>query len=161
MMERGHTIADFKRVVDVFRQTFAEVTLSTDFIVGFPTETQDDFLATMRLLRQVSPIKVNITRFSPRMGTKAFDLEPVIGRDTKERSRMLTAEHHRVAYERNLQSLGRTYAALAVERGKNQSTILYSDSYRPIVVEQSLPLGVRYKVRATGATPTYLIGTLS
>ena len=161
VMERGHTISDFKRVVKAFRHTFADITLSTDFIVGFPTETDDDFRATMRLLREVSPLKVNITRFSPRRGTKAFDLEPVISRITKERSRTLTAEHHRTAYERNLESLGRTCRALAVERGKHQSTILYSDSYRPIVVEQNLPLGVRYTVQATRAMPTYLIGTLS
>jgi MiaB-like tRNA modifying enzyme len=161
LMERGHTIADFKRVAKVFRQTFADVTISTDFIVGFPTESDDDFRATMRLLREVRPLKVNITRFSPRMGTKAFNLEPVVSRITKERSRMLTAEHHRIAYEENLQWLGKTCEALAVERGKNQSTILYSDSYRPIIVEQSLPLGVRYVVQAARATPTYLIGTLS
>jgi MiaB-like tRNA modifying enzyme len=161
LMERGHTIADFKRVVQVFRQTFADVTTSTDFIVGFPTESDDDFRATMRLLRAVRPLKVNITRFSPRIGTKAFNLEPVVSRITKERSRMLTAEHHRIAYEENIQSLGKTYSALAVERGKNQSTILYTDSYRPIVVKRELPLGIRYTVEVAGATPTYLIGTHS
>jgi MiaB-like tRNA modifying enzyme len=161
LMERGHTIADFKRVVQVFRQTFADVTISTDFIVGFPTESDDDFRATMRVLREVRPLKVNITRFSPRMGTKAFNLEPVVSRITKERSRMLTAEHHRIAYEENLKKLGKIYEAVAVERGKNQSTVLYSDNYQPIVVEQNLALGVRYAVRAARATPTYLIGILS
>jgi threonylcarbamoyladenosine tRNA methylthiotransferase CDKAL1 len=160
LMERGHTIADFKHVIQEFRQKLGDVTISTDFIVGFPTETNDDFRATMRLLREVSPLKVNITRFSPRKGTKAFNLNPVISRIAKERSRMLTAEHHRIAYERNWQSLGRAYSALAVERGKNESTILYTDNYRPIVVEQNLPLGVRYTVQATSAKPTYLIGTL-
>jgi threonylcarbamoyladenosine tRNA methylthiotransferase CDKAL1 len=160
-MERDYAVSDFKCIFARFRRACRDITLSTDFIVGFPTETDDDFQATMQLLREVRPLKVNITRFSQRKGTSAFVLEPVTGRIVKERSRMLTAEHHRIAYRRNCKSLGKTYGALAVERGKNGSTILYSDSYRPIVVAHELTLGVRYAVLVTGATPTYLVGTLS
>ena len=160
-MERGYAVFDFKRIVARFRRAYRDITLSTDFIVGFPAETDDDFRATMQLLREVRPLKVNITRFSQRKGTPAFVLEPVNGRVTKERSRMLTAEHHRIAYRRNRKSLGKTYGALAVERGKNGSTVLYSDNYRPIVVADGLMLGVRYAVLVTGITPTYLVGTLS
>lgn len=160
-MERGYAVSDFKRIVARFRHAYRDITISTDFIVGFPTETDGDFRATMQLLREVRPLKVNITRFSQRKGTPAFVLEPVTGRVTKERSRMLTAEHHRIAYRRNRQSLGKTYGALAVERGKNGSTILYSDSYRPLVVARELMLGVRHAVFVIRATPTYLVGTLS
>jgi tRNA A37 methylthiotransferase MiaB len=88
-------------------------------------------------------------------------LKPVVGRVAKERSRMLTTGHHRIAHEQNCLSLGKTFRALAVERGKNESTILYNDNYRPIVVARKLTLGVRYAVLVTKATPTYLIGTLS
>lgn len=160
-MERGYTVYDFKRIVARFRRACRDITLSTDFIVGFPTETDEDFRATMQLLREVRPVKVNITRFSQRKGTPAFVLKPVTGRIVKERSRKLTVEHHRIAYRLNRKSFGKTYGALAVERGKNESTILYSDSYRPIVVSHELTLGVRYMVLVTGATPTYLVGTLS
>ena len=160
-MERGYTVPDFKRIVAIFRRAYRDITLSTDFIVGFPTETEEDFRATMQLLRAVRPLKVNITRFSQRKGTPAFVLEPVTGRVTKERSRMLTAEHHRIAYRENCKSIGKIYGALAVERGKNGSTILYTDSYRPIVVAHELTLGTRYAVLVTRTTPTYLVGTLS
>jgi 2-methylthioadenine synthetase len=115
----------------------------------------------MQLIREIRPVKVNITRFSKREGTPAFILEPVVGRVAKERSRMLTTEHHRIAYEQNCLSFGKNYRALAVERGKNGSTILYNDSFRPIVVMRKLTLGVRYALLVTKATPTYLIGTLS
>jgi threonylcarbamoyladenosine tRNA methylthiotransferase CDKAL1 len=160
-MERDYTVSDFKRIVARFRHANRDITLSTDFIVGFPTETEEDFRATMQLLRAVRPLKVNITRFSQRKGTPAFVLEPVTSRVTKERSRMLTAEHHRIAYRQNCKSLGKIYGALAVERGKNGSTILYTDSYRPIVVAHELTLGTRYAVLVTRTTPTYLVGTLS
>ena len=160
-MERGYTVPDFKRIVARFRRADRDITLSTDFIVGFPSETAEDFRATMQLIREIRPVKVNITRFSKRKGTSAFILEPVVGRIAKERSRMLTVEHHRIAYEQNSLNVGKIYGALAVERGKNASTILYNDRYRPIVVARELTLGVRYALRVTNATPTYLVGTLS
>ena len=160
-MGREYTVSDFKRIVASFRRAYRDITLSTDFIVGFPTETAEDFQATMQLFREIRPIKVNITRFSKREGTPAFILKPVVGRVAKERSRMLTTGHHRIAYEQNCLSLGKTFRALAVERGKNESTILYNDNYRPMVVARKLTLGVRYAVLVTKATPTYLIGTLS
>ena len=160
-MEREYTVSDFKRIVARFCRAYRDITLSTDFIVGFPSETAEDFQATMQLIREIRPVKVNITRFSKRKGTSAFFLEPVVGRVAKERSRMLTEEHHRIAYEQNCLSFGKNYRALAVERGKNGSTILYNDSFRPIVVARKLTLGVRYELLVTNATPTYLIGTLS
>ena len=92
---------DFKHIVSSFRHELRDVTVSTDFIVGFPSETAEDFRATVDLLREVTPLKVNITRFSRREGTAAFFLKPVTGRVQKDRSRMLTAEHHRVARQRN------------------------------------------------------------
>jgi MiaB-like tRNA modifying enzyme len=161
LMQRGHMVFDFKHIVSSFRQELRDVTVSTDFIVGFPTETAEDFRATLDLLREVAPLKVNITRFSRREGTEALFLKPVTGRVQKDRSRMLTAEHHRVARQRNRAYIEKSYSALAVERGKNGSTILYNDNYRPIVVPRKLALGVFYAVRVTGVTPTYLIGSLN
>jgi MiaB-like tRNA modifying enzyme len=161
LMERGHTVSDFKHIVSSFRHELRDVTVSTDFIVGFPSETSEDFLATVDLLREVAPLKVNITRFSQREGTKASFLRPVTGRVQKDRSRTLTAEHHRVARQRNCECIGESYRALAVERGKKGGTVLYNDNYRPIVVLRELPLGLFYAVRITGVTSTYLIGSLN
>jgi threonylcarbamoyladenosine tRNA methylthiotransferase CDKAL1 len=160
LMGRGHTVSDFKHIVSSFRHALRDVTVSTDFIVGFPGETAEDFRATVDLLREVMPLKVNITRFSRREGTAAFLLRPVTGRIQKDRSRMLTAEHHRVARQRNREYIGKSYRALAVERGKRGSTVLYNDNYRPIVVPRELPLGVFYAVRVIGVTSTYLLGSL-
>ena len=161
LMERGHRVSDFKHVVSSFRHELRDVTVSTDFIVGFPSETSEDFRATVDLLREVAPLKVNITRFSQREGTKASFLRPVTGRVQKDRSRTLTAEHHRVARQRNCECIGESYRALAVERGKKGGTVLYNDNYRPIVVLRELPLGLFYAVRITGVTSTYLIGSIN
>ncbi len=158
LMKRGHTVLDFERCVSTFARRFPELTISTDFIVGFPTETESDFRSTLELLRRAKPVKVNITRFSPRSGTDAAALEPVTSRIVKDRSRMLTAEHHRIAYQQNSALVGESYNALAVEHGKHGSTTLYNDNFRPIVTRQVLPLGTSHDVTITGATPTYLRG---
>jgi tRNA A37 methylthiotransferase MiaB len=79
----------------------------------------------------------------------------------KERSRTLTLEHHKIAYFENKKWLGRKLNALAIERGKGYSTVLYNDFYRPIVVEGELKLGCRYDVIIREITPTYLIGNLT
>jgi tRNA A37 methylthiotransferase MiaB len=160
LMERGHTVSDFVRCVSKFKQRYRHGTISTDFIVGFPTETDADFQLTRQLLQDIKPLKVNITRFSPREGTAAVSLCPVTPRVVKDRSRILTVEHHRVAHEQNRKFIGKKYAALAVEKGKNRSTILYNDSYRPIVIPGVLPLGTKHAVKVIEATPTYLLGIL-
>ncbi|MGZ4902174.1 MAG: tRNA (N(6)-L-threonylcarbamoyladenosine(37)-C(2))-methylthiotransferase [Halobacteriota archaeon] len=160
LMERGHTVSDFKRCVSAFEQRFPEITLSTDFIVGFPTETENEFKSTMKLLRATKPVKVNITRFSPRAGTAAASFDLVTSRIVKDRSRTLTIEHHRIAYRKNCRLIGKSYSAFAAERGKNGSTVLYNDNYRPIVSAQALPLGLFYTIKITRATPTYLRGDI-
>jgi threonylcarbamoyladenosine tRNA methylthiotransferase CDKAL1 len=161
LMGRGYTVSDFKRIVSAFRHEFKDITISTDFIVGFPSETAEDFRATVNLLRDIAPLKVNITRFSRREGTEASFLRPVTGSVQKDRSRKLTAEHHLVSRQRNRECTGRSYRALAAETVKKGSTVLYNDNYRPIVVPRELPLGASYAVRVTGATATYLLGSLN
>jgi MiaB-like tRNA modifying enzyme len=160
LMGRNYSISYFKSVLAKFRSKFKDLTLSTDFIVGFPYETEHDFNLTLDLLKAVRPLKVNITRFSRRKGTTAFHLPQILNRTVKERSRALTVEHHKVAYFENKKWLGETFNALAVERGRGGSTVLYNDFYRPIVAEGEVKLGDRYDVTVREITPTYLIGNL-
>jgi threonylcarbamoyladenosine tRNA methylthiotransferase CDKAL1 len=160
LMGRNYSISYFKSVVAKFRSEFKDLTLSTDFIVGFPYETEHDFKLTLDLLKVVRPLKVNITRFSKREGTAAYHLPQTLNRTMKERSRALTWEHHKVAYFENKKWLGETFNALAVERGRGSSYVLYNDFYRPIVVEGEVKLGDRYDVTIRDITPTYLIGNL-
>ena len=161
LMGRNYSISHFKRNVAKFRAVFKDLTLSTDFIVGFPYETDHDFKLTLDLLKKLKPLKVNITRFSKREGTEAYHMPQIPHRTVKERSRTLTLEHHKTAYFENKKLLGRKLNALAIERGKGHSTVLYSDFYRPIVVEGELKLGCRCDVIICEITPTYLIGNLT
>ena len=160
-MGRGYTLADFERVVSVFRTVAPESTLSTDIIVGYPGESEEDHDANLEMIRRVRPDIVNVTRYSPRPGTEAFELgRGVVGWKAKDRSRALTEARFEVSLARNERLVGVERRALATERGKNDSTILRTDDYRQVVVREVLPLRRFYQVVVDDATPTYLIGSL-
>ncbi len=156
-MERGYEVADFKSIVDAVRTSVPEITLSTDLIVGYPGEDEADHSANLALIREVRPDIVNVTRFSPRPGTKAAEAPGrVAGWKAKERSRQITELRFEVALERNRKHLGRRARALSTERGKPGTTILRTDDYKQLVVPEELQLSRFYEVEITDATPTYL-----
>lgn len=157
-MDRGYTVSDFERIVRVVRERVPNLTLSTDLIVGYPGEDESDHLASLDLIRRTRPDIVNVTRFSPRPGTRAVDSGPkVVGWKAKERSREVTELRFEIALEKNQSMVGRTYRALATERGKNKSTILRTDEYKQIVVRENLVLNKYYELQVKEATPTHLV----
>lgn len=159
-MERGYTLDEFEGLVSRIRSSVPDMTLSTDLIVGYPGESEEDHQANMRLIRRVRPDIVNVTRFSPRPGTKAARAgPPVVGWKAKERSRELTRLRFEVSLARNQEFVGKTVVALATESGKGRSTVLRTDGYKQVVVREELPLGRFYELRIEEATPTYLVGT--
>jgi len=160
-MGRGYSSADFRNIVSRLRAEVPTITLSTDIIVGYPGETDEDHRSNMEILSQVEPDIVNVTRFSPRPGTvAAAEPNQVVGWKAKNRSRELTALRFRIGLKKNQMLIGRSVRALSTERGKADSTIFRTDEYKQIVVPLELELGRWSVVRVTRATPTYLIGVL-
>jgi tRNA-2-methylthio-N6-dimethylallyladenosine synthase len=84
-MNRRHTRAQYLDLVAAFRTTRADLALSSDFIVGFPGETDADFDATMDLVAAVSYAQAFSFKYSPRPGTPAATHETQIDEDTKSR----------------------------------------------------------------------------
>jgi len=157
-MNRRHTSEDFKYIVDTFRNNFPGMVISTDFIVGYPTETEQDFIDTLELLKVIRPQKVNITRYSPRPNTPSSQLRDLPSWKKKERSRRLTEVHHTINRELLRKRIGDTTHLLTTEVGKDNSTVGRDIYYNNIVVKEDLPLGNWYDVKITGSTITYLIG---
>ncbi len=114
-MNRDHTVQDFVDIVEGVRKKIPEATISTDIIVGYPTETKDDFLETLQLLRKTKPDIINISRFSPRPGTKAKKLKQLTTQELKRRSR----ETHDLVMDLNRESrrvlVGKRYDVLVTE----------------------------------------------
>ena len=154
-------MAEFETIVSRMRSRVPELTLSTDVIAGYPGEAEADHEDNLSMIQRLRPDIVNVTRFSPRPGTKAAaQAEPVIGRVAKRRSRELTSARFDVSLEINESMIGRSMTALATERGRGSSTVLRNDAYKQIVVKDEVPLRRFYEVTIIEATPTYLIGRL-
>ncbi|MGM0397683.1 MAG: tRNA (N(6)-L-threonylcarbamoyladenosine(37)-C(2))-methylthiotransferase [Halobacteriota archaeon] len=136
-MRRQHSVEEFREVVATFEAALEDWTLSTDFIVGFPTETDDDFQASMDLLRAVEPEKINVTRFSKRPGTDAAGMKGLGGTLKKERSSAMTDLKMDVVGAAYEDIVGTTRRVLAVEPGRRDSVQTFDDAYHQIVVQNA------------------------
>ena len=158
-MGREYSLNDFISIVKCVRDRVPRVTLSTDLIVGYPGESEDDHRRNLAVVADLRPDIVNVTRFSSRPGTRAaLASNPVVGWKAKDRSREITELRFEVAEERNREWVGELVSALATEQGKKMSTILRNDEYKQLVVPEVLPLGSYSTVEVVDATPTYLLG---
>jgi threonylcarbamoyladenosine tRNA methylthiotransferase CDKAL1 len=161
-MRRQHQVSEFREVVETFDAHLEEWTLSTDFIVGFPTEDDADFEASMDLLREVRPEKINVTRFSKRPGTDAAEMKGLGGTKKKERSKAMTDLKMDVVGAAHEAMVGTEREVLAVEDGTNDSVKCRDDAYRQIIVQNAgdhgVELGDRLAVEVTGHNTVYALG---
>jgi len=158
-MGRKYTIDDFLQVVKEFREAFLDITISTDIIVGFPGESEEDFLDSAELIKSLKPNILNITRFSPRPKTEAMNMEDKIpSRIAKERSRELTKIHEDISREINKEFVDRKERILITEPGKNDTMMGRTDTYKPVVVEDEVQVGDFVDVEITEARDIYLKG---
>ena len=88
-MKRGYKVKDFVEIVEKFRKEIPNLFLSTDIIVGFPGETEEDFQKTVELLKKMKPQKVNISKFGPRPGTESAKMKLLDVKTINKRSKTL------------------------------------------------------------------------
>ena len=157
-MNRGHSVSDFVFIVGQFRKAFPDLTLSTDFIIGYPTETEEDHIESINTLDAVGADKVNITRFSKRPKTLAYSLHDMPDWIKKNRSREMAKTHLKLSEMRNKCWIGKTVNVLITEQGKNNTSVGRDMTYKNIVIKDRLPLGTKHQVLIIDAMPTYLIG---
>jgi tRNA-2-methylthio-N6-dimethylallyladenosine synthase len=82
-MNRKHVMADYLRIVDRLREARPDIALSTDIIVGFPGETEEDFAGTMRTVQTVGFAQAYSFKYSARPGTPAADREGQVAEHVK------------------------------------------------------------------------------
>ena len=100
-MKRGHTVNTYRNIVKAFRKEIPEITIATDVIIGFPSETNEDFLKTIDLLKETEPDIINSSKYSRRSGTEACKLKQVDSYIVKQRSELLHHLVREIAVKRN------------------------------------------------------------
>ncbi len=159
-MKRGHTSETFRDVTNKFRKKFPEFTISTDIIVGFPTETKEDFEKTVELIKETKPDIVNLSRYSARPGTEAAEWEQVDVTEVKRRSKEIFNLTNQISRENNQDWIGWKGDVLFDEnsddgiRGRNFA-------YKPIFVKEPIKIGQSRCVKIVGATNHSLVGEIA
>ncbi len=162
-MRRFYSTADFIEMVEAFRRAFPKSTLATDVICGFPGETEEAFERTMRLIKDVKPDIVNISKFFARPKTQAAKMDHAVPlSQIKERSAILSRLASEVAFEKNQGWIGWEGEVLVDEVGKmGGSWVGRNFAYKPVVVKSPKNLfGEKVNVKIVRAFSTHLEGEI-
>ena len=115
-MNRRYTTEQFINIVKILRKTYKDVNLTTDIIVGFPGETEEEFEKTYKFLEKIKFYKMHVFKYSPRKGTKAAIMENQIpGNIKEERSKKLIELSNKNEFEYNSQYIGKKVEVLFEE----------------------------------------------
>ena len=115
-MNRRYTTAQFREIVKRLRNAYNDVNLTTDIIVGFPGETEEEFEKTYQFLDEIKFYKMHVFKYSQRKGTKAAVMQNQIPGDIKElRSRRLIELSNKNEFEINQKYIGKKVEVLFEE----------------------------------------------
>jgi tRNA-2-methylthio-N6-dimethylallyladenosine synthase len=162
-MNRHHTRADYLRLIERLRRARPDLAFSSDFIVGFPGETEDDFADTLRLMAEVGYASAFSFKYSPRPGTPAADLDQVPEAAQDERLQRLQDDIERQQAAFMSACVGQTFDVLFEKHGRHPGQVVGRSPYLqpvPVVAPASL-IGEIAPVTITEVRTNSLIGTLA
>ena len=110
-MNRRYKTEDFKKIVGILRNNIPEVALTTDVIVGFPGETDEEFEKTYEFLKEIKFSKMHVFKYSPRKGTKAAEFKNQIDGNTKNKRSDILIK----LSEENEEDFAKTYIGKEIE----------------------------------------------
>jgi len=154
-MRRGHTIEQYLDIVSKFKREIPDLTLAVDIIVGYPTETDEDFDMTVELLENIKPSLIHLSKCQHRKGAISSSLREIPRDVMKKRSKFLSKIKSEITEEENKLLVGTTQKVLVLEKGSKGGFIAKTDSYIPVIVDD-VELGSFVDVKITEATATYL-----
>jgi tRNA-2-methylthio-N6-dimethylallyladenosine synthase len=166
LMGRGYDVALYRDLVSRLRAARPGIAVSTDFIVGFPGETDEDFAATLELLEETRFSQVFAFLYSPRPGTPAPRLQvPEVEKSVAERRlQELFALQGRIQQELNDELVGRSYETVVTSWGKKRGTQTGRTPCHRIVhfdyADEPKELGSLTRVRIERALAHSLLGSL-
>lgn len=160
LMRRDYTATDFMDLVREVREKIRDITIATDVIIGFPSETEEDFQDTVKLLKETRPYITNISRYGKRPNTEALKLkDSVYPWEKKRRSRILSELCRSFSFAENKRLLGSIHEIIVSEEGSKGNFLGRTSSYKPVIIDKDLR-GSFARVRIAEAFPTYLKGEI-
>ena len=119
LMKRGYTVSHYMRLVDDFRKVVGDSAITTDVIVGFPSEKDEDFKDTYMLMKKVGFDSAFILKYSPRPFTKESGMQDDVSPSVKlERNQALLNLQDKIEAENNNRLLATLQEALGIKQAK-------------------------------------------
>jgi tRNA-2-methylthio-N6-dimethylallyladenosine synthase len=161
LMNRKYTIAHYTNLVEGIRKFIPGASITTDIIVGFPTETEEDFQKTLSIVRDCTFDDAFTYRYSTRPFTKAAVVRKKVPAEiSKRRLEELIVLQRGITFEKNKREIGkRTEVLVERESKKNKFEFLCkTDTGKMVVVKTKAPIGTFIKVEVNGISGNTLRG---
>lgn len=161
-MNRRYTSEQFRQLSTSLRAAFPDCTLTTDVMVGFPGETEEDFFTSLRFIEDIGFEKVHVFPYSVRKGTAAASMPEQIDNATKEkRARRMTAVAQTVRQHRLASMVGKTAQVLVENTDGTTTARGFTSNYIPVIIDgTALVCGELITVTITGTDDDGCTGTI-
>ena len=159
-MKRGHTVKTVREVIEKAKERFTDFTISTDVIVGFPSETKEDFEKTVDLINEIRPDMVNLSKYSARPGTEAAEWDQIEASEVKKRSKVIFDIINKISLENNQKWIGWKGKVLFDEE-TNEGIKGRNFAYKPVVVKEEIKIGQTHIVEILDATTRSILGKIA
>jgi tRNA-2-methylthio-N6-dimethylallyladenosine synthase len=161
-MTRSYTRGEYLEKIAMLRSAKREIAITTDVIVGFPGETEDDFAETLSLLEEVRYDSLFAFKYSPRPNTPSLSMPDAISEEEKSRRLTLLQEAQReIQSRRNAALVGNTFELLVSGKSRRENQWGGHTACHRVVnfaSQERALLGTYVQVRVTGAGPNSLVG---
>ncbi len=158
-MNRHYTAEEYESLCNKLRSSFADATITTDIMVGFSLESEEDFEESLNFAKKIGFEKVHVFPYSVRTGTKAEKL-PQLEKNIKEkRAKLMTVATEEIRQNFLISQIGKTVEVL-VETTNNDGLFEgYTKNYTPVLIKCTEDMCSKIiKVRITGINGDYCIG---
>jgi MiaB-like tRNA modifying enzyme len=159
-MKRGYTVKDFISCVEKFRKEIPYITISTDIITGYPTETEKDHELNIKFLEKLEFDVVNLSKFGVRPKTFAEKLKQLPSSVINKRSKELSIVVRNVSKKRNEKWLdweGKVF----IDELNDDFVTGRNYAYKPVIIKEKLKLGDIIDVKIEDAKSNFLIGKIN
>lgn len=160
-MNRKYSAEQYSHIVEKLRGVFPECSITTDIIVGFPYESDEDFRKSVDFAKKIGFAKIHVFPYSIRKGTIAAEMPQVQPSVRTERSRVLIAEAERLEDAFLRSQRGKTGIALIEKPQSELYSQGFTENYTPVrILNEQIPRHTLVKVEIIGAKKGYCIGRI-
>ncbi|MGD9675742.1 MAG: tRNA (N6-isopentenyl adenosine(37)-C2)-methylthiotransferase MiaB, partial [Candidatus Bipolaricaulia bacterium] len=158
-MRRGYSRERYLELIGAARKAMADLNVTTDIIVGYPGESEEEFRDTLSLVEQARFGSVYAAKYSPRPLTRAAaSVDDVSPAEKEERLERLLQVQRRIALEENGRFVGRDVTVLIEGRTRNGASYGRAEDHRTVVVHGAAEVGELLPVHVEGAAAAALVG---